>query len=539
MKKNVTKVILLVLSLAILVGSAIGISVSASDSAPEIISKNVKTNGNFCLMFAVDPATVVGDDVTITIYDRDPALEGAAIVETLTKSKSDVQYEALDGDGIKDDAVIVFETSGVAAKDIADVWYITAESAGNVSEVMTYSVMEYAFQRLYKDGTINAVKADGKAYLQQQFYFEILDMGSAAQALQVNYGSENPERLAKEYTYVTVKNGSYSDGIKAGFAEVGDVLTLTANDPYVTGWNVTVYGQNGGLISTQTLAIGDTLTVSGNTVVIPYIAGVTPGLYYAELGTEPYNFTGLIYKNLQGNQGTTHVAYLGHSGFSGGATVSGYSFDVVDEEHGAAFTVSKPINASKTCQGTVHFPVAAGAENANCVVFEFDFKYNGTTKHRFDNLTPDSNGELSTSVFFIGFYSNTLAEMNTWGGMAANRQFSTVFFSKDYDGVVDENNVGGDAFRIEGVKNSEKQFDLLPDTWYNICYEIYPEDNMCVIYVDGQYAGSWAPTTFQIADGDIDNINLVSVMMDYRLIEFNISFDNVFAGKIAKEYVAP
>ena len=111
MKKNVTKVILLVLSLALLVGSVIGISVSASDSAPVIISKNVKTTGNFCLMFAIDPATVAGDDVTVTVYNQDPTgLEGEALaavtVQTITKAKSDVQYEALDGDGVKDDAVL-------------------------------------------------------------------------------------------------------------------------------------------------------------------------------------------------------------------------------------------------------------------------------------------------------------------------------------------------------------------------------------------------------------------------------------------------
>ena len=542
MKKNVTKVILLVLSLAILVGSAIGISVSASDSAPEIISKNVKTNGNFCLMFAVDPATVVGDDVTITIYDRDPALEDAAIVETLTKSKSDVQYEALDGDGIKDDAVIVFETSGVAAKDIADVWYITAESAGNVSEVMTYSVMEYAFQRLYKDGTVNAVEADGKKYLQQQFYLEILDMGSAAQALQVNYGSENPERLAKEYTYVTVKNGSYSDGIKAGFAEVGAALTLAADDPAVTGWNVTVYGQNGGLISTQTLAIGDTLTVSGNTVVIPYIAGVTPGLYFAEIGDQNYNFTGKDWNFIQPAKG-----YLAHTKLTGKdeaqthRSYAAYSFGASgDAKYGDVFSLAHQENDYDFAM-LAHFPVQEKDENANVLVFEFDMKF-------IDGFGCYADEEIARNAYSAMIFSWNGANLATVASKTTSTAATQAFLKLnmmlvDADGQFEEKTVessagtnttyktGGDTLRFEGAKTG----DIAKGEWHNICYEIYTDVNKVICYLDGVavYTTSFSVTV------DISAVQTNSIQFEPRFRDASFMIDNVFSGKIAKEFVAP
>ena len=119
MKKSTSKIVLIALSIALLVGAAIGFAASAETAAPEIISKNIKVNGNYCLMFAVDPATVAGDDVTITIYAETPA-EGVEPVQTITKAKTATTFVSLDGDGIENDEVIVFETDGVSAKDIAD-----------------------------------------------------------------------------------------------------------------------------------------------------------------------------------------------------------------------------------------------------------------------------------------------------------------------------------------------------------------------------------------------------------------------------------
>jgi len=553
MMKKSTRIFVLAISFALLVGAMVGFSATAEESAPEIVSKNIMVDGNYSLMFAVDPATVSGDDVTLNVYAEAPA-EGVEAVQTLTKAKAATEKIDLDGDGTAEYDAIVFETSGVSAKDIADVWYITATSGGVTSEAITYSVREYAFERLYKNGTIFATEddADLKKYYQKQFYLEILDVGSAAQQLLVNRPliskGEAPEMLAKDYTYISVIGGTYTLGgvtESRGFVDKNAAVTLTADNAATTTWRIFSYNEEGVSLSTVAIDVGETLTVTGNTVIMPYTKGVTPGLYFEEIGNSVYKMDGLTYKNLQYNQGTTHTAYLGHSGFAAGATISKYNFMAdCGDEHGAVFSVSKPENATATCQGSVHFPVAEGDEDANCLVFEFDVKFNGDVKHRFgtDPENPpkvDSRGELSTSVFYLGFFSNTLAECNSWGNMKNNSQFSTSWISKDYDGVVDENLNGGDAFRIEGVPNSNESFDILPDKWYNICYEIYPVENKCVIYVDGVRAGEWGPSSYTIASGDVNNINLVTLMMDGRLYEFDMWLDNVFAGKVVKEYVAP
>ena len=112
MKNNTSKIALIILSLALLVGAAIGVSVSAETAAPEIVSKNINVTGNYCLMLAVDPATVAGDDVTITIYEQLPA-EGVEPAQTITKAKTATEKIDLDHDGTAEYDAIVFYTAGV------------------------------------------------------------------------------------------------------------------------------------------------------------------------------------------------------------------------------------------------------------------------------------------------------------------------------------------------------------------------------------------------------------------------------------------
>ena len=212
-KSKLIKIVVFSLSLALLIGSVIGIATSANNEAPTIISKNVKVDGNFSLVFAIDPDTVAGSDVTVKIYNTNPeALEGEALekalVQTITKQKSDTTLASLDGDGVKDDVIIQVETNGVSAKDISDTWWIVSESNG-ASTTITYSVMEYCYERLYKNETVLATDTASKEYKQKTFYNRILEVGAAAQELLVNHNNETPELLATDYKYIVVENGTF------------------------------------------------------------------------------------------------------------------------------------------------------------------------------------------------------------------------------------------------------------------------------------------------------------------------------------------
>ncbi|MBP3583238.1 MAG: hypothetical protein J6K44_04260, partial [Clostridia bacterium] len=301
-QRKTSKLIILALSLALLIGSAVGIAVSANEAtAPTILSKNVAADGNFCLMFAVDPATCEGSDVTLTVYNTNPeGLEGDALtnatVQTITKLVTDTQPEDLDGnpETAKTD-VLVFTTKGVAAKDIADEWYITVES-GELSTTEKYSVREYAFERLYKDQTILAAGGTYE-YRQKQFYLSILAVGSTAQDLLVNAELEagaTPERLANEYSYAAISKGSFSGDLTGtyGFVEIGDSLTLTEDAGFTDpSWKVYTYGTNGALDTLETVALGSTIEIKGNTVVVPgWAEGLTPGKYFSDLGDDALTF---------------------------------------------------------------------------------------------------------------------------------------------------------------------------------------------------------------------------------------------------------
>ena len=67
--RKFSKICLWTVALALLLTAFAGISAQAEEApaAPEIVSKNIKVDGNYSLMFAVDPATGAGDEVTLNV----------------------------------------------------------------------------------------------------------------------------------------------------------------------------------------------------------------------------------------------------------------------------------------------------------------------------------------------------------------------------------------------------------------------------------------------------------------------------------------
>ena len=69
--------VVLALSIAILMGSAIGIATSAesAENSPKILGKNIEYSDTLKFMVAVDPDSVGGAEKTVTfsVYEGDPA----------------------------------------------------------------------------------------------------------------------------------------------------------------------------------------------------------------------------------------------------------------------------------------------------------------------------------------------------------------------------------------------------------------------------------------------------------------------------------
>ncbi|MBQ8583633.1 MAG: hypothetical protein IJ488_03370 [Clostridia bacterium] len=518
-QRKTSKLIILALSLALLIGSAVGIAVSANEAtAPTILSKNVAADGNFCLMFAVDPATCAGEDVTLTVYNTNPeGLEGDALasatVQTITKPVTDTQPEDLDGnpETAKTD-VLVFTTKGVAAKDIADEWYITVES-GDLSTTEKYSVREYAFERLYKDQTILAAGGTYE-YRQKQFYLSILAVGSTAQDLLVNAELEagaTPERLANEYSYAAITKGSFSGDLTGtyGFVEIGDSLTLTEDAGFTDpSWKVYTYGTNGALDTVETVALGSTIEITGNTVVVPgWAEGKTPGKYFGDLGDDALAFDGSesVPNAISLNTTTTPK--------------DGYHKIIADTGRGNVLVVGK--TDYTWVSGDVNSPALTATivdkanENGNTLVIEMDIKIDLT----YTNYNSASEYSSRTTAM------NRLDIFNGSGTSISNWNHNCVETSGTLSA---DSPLGGDIWNINGSGEFEY------GKWYNLCIEILEKDttyNKVTIYIDGEYF-----TNFNIgASTGYDIYTATSFKFTWQprtVAETHI--DNLFVGIVEK-----
>ena len=543
MKKSV-KIITLALSLALVLGAAIGFSINAGASAPEVVAKNVLVDGNFCLMFAVDPATVAGETVTLKVYEVDPATEGATVKYTYEKAASATEKIDLDADGVKEFDALVFCTAGVSAKDIADTWYYTVESAGVVSEVDTYSVREYAFERLYGDNKIAAIDVYGAR--QRNFYLSILSVGSTAQDLLVNTKLEAegkaPERLANEYSYASIIGGGADS---QQFVEIGDSLTLPAktagNDPL---WKVFTYGTNGALLGTKAVALGSTITIEGNTVVIPgWLEGLTPGKYFNDLGNAALNFDGVAFAD-------TGI-YTNMANKPAQNKYGNYKFVDVDGR-GQVLSLNKD-GVTEIGGGAIRVPVVDNANgNGNCLVAEFDIKFDGSMVY--NNSEYNTDKFISTALNIIAGTEEARVDASySWKaqGTASMQIASAGIYMIDDEAAKTGSNgvVGGTYYSPEKSTNNAAKYRLEGDTWYNVCIEWYDINDGKIylkMYIDGTlfYStyGNYTTlnTTSNPDEYDYNHINeakTFKITLQDRYRPAEVCIDNLVVTLIEKDYV--
>ena len=220
--KKITKFLVVALTVALLIGAVVGVSSSAADTESEkwVISYNVSYDENIHLFFAVD-ASLVADSslLTANVYAAD-GTELAADIKTA--EKNDDLYGVLkdedpdnDGEAV---AAYVVRTPGIAAKDMADELTVKVYYDGDEQESFTYSVAEYFYQRLYKDGVIEAT--EGKALSQKKLYEASIRYGAAAQKVLTNdtvlvdelvyIAGAGVDSIWNSAEYLTLDNGIYN-----------------------------------------------------------------------------------------------------------------------------------------------------------------------------------------------------------------------------------------------------------------------------------------------------------------------------------------
>ena len=139
MKNTFKRIISMVLVCMMLVGTLAGISVSAETAAPtvEIVSKNLAYGETIKLMYAVKAENVP---------------EGATVTVTLTDKENNT-YEAVADGTVEIDGVTYLKfvsERGVPAQNIDAQFTATAAISGTeATDVETYSVLQYLWERLY------------------------------------------------------------------------------------------------------------------------------------------------------------------------------------------------------------------------------------------------------------------------------------------------------------------------------------------------------------------------------------------------------
>ena len=212
MKK--TKIIVMVMALALLVGALIGIAANAAESTtPEIVAKNIRYGENLKFRIAVDGDALGADKiVTVNFYDADPEtgalpVDSAVATYTDTSDKSKFNLDV-------DHAYIAVSNYGISAIAYGQTFYITAECDGEVSEVLEYSAVEYFLERLYAD-------ADSITEIQKKHYENAIAYGSTAQLV-----TGDTKTNVADYIYVMAQDGKVN-GSAGAVAVKGDALNFT------------------------------------------------------------------------------------------------------------------------------------------------------------------------------------------------------------------------------------------------------------------------------------------------------------------------
>lgn len=416
------KILGLAILAATVLSALLAVSAFAEDETnPEIIAQNVAYEGDFALMYAVDASTATAP-VTLYLYTEAPTESSVAhkkyVVENVTAAAGNLEKDAY-----------VFKTEGVAAKDMADIFYVQAIDAnGKKSDVVRYSVGEYLYERLATAGITE----------QQEFlYRQSLTFGAAAQAVLA------PETTpVTSFRYVKVIGGLLPDGFNSGIFPIDTEISPVGNG--VNSWRVQSFADDKTVTETK-IAAGKSFKLEGVTFVIASEEVLLP-------------------EGVVGFENSTAIP----SGISGSLHSSGAALTVVPvEKNGTTTNALKFTSTNHTA--TDHLAIATTPVIEDCfntVVFDMDVNFG--TSGNYELIVRDKEGTMIFN-FAIGINGNyfKLAD-NTTSGSGRKYNFWSV---NEFAPVNDWINL-----RIE----------LTPDAvTKNIILDIYYDDVKVSTGIDG------------------------------------------------------
>lgn len=427
--RNLAKVLVLVLSLALLIGSLAAVSVSAETE--EIAGVSIVHGAKIQIAIAAD------DDATVTY-------KWGAEGETLTATKGDVIVStnaAVNGK-------TAYLTEGVAYYELGKVAYINVNG-----EEITYSVAQFLFAQIYRD------KVGGTA---QDCYEALLALGDASQV----HLNQNASALPSESTYVYTKNADITiNNDNFAFAPTGSDATVTlaynGSEEY-TGFQI------GALVVAKNKATN--LKVAGVSEVV---------LYYDEISGYGTDFEASVTTGVHLATGSAVI----QNAFTFGetytpATKSGIWGNIVEVTktfEGGRQEVSNVLkltindgSAKNTSvntlggEGTFYYAPTISSNDGNIHVLEFDFNWAQASKSGWRN---------PITLFAYDAQGNVLGNIVDANG--SDNQYCV--WTINNGGAFSEGNVVENAYQL-GISGNQVEvaggkFRLFnSDTWYRLRY---------------------------------------------------------------------
>lgn len=218
---KLSHIIIIVLSLAVLVGAMVGFTASAADSeyTNEIVSMNIAYGDTIQVLIALD--TPVDNQEGITVKYINPNGE----------ERTATYWKTMD---VKGTDRPVWYTDGISAKDLGQDVVATVYVDGEAISTANISVAHYLYTKLYKEGYINA---ESKLDLHKKaLYQNLLAYAASAETVLWNDKTENESNqrvLITEKMFVYAKDGTVDTG------KTTDSDVLTKNEEFTLTYNGT------------------------------------------------------------------------------------------------------------------------------------------------------------------------------------------------------------------------------------------------------------------------------------------------------------
>ena len=247
-----TKILVLVLSLALVLGAVAGITVSAADETLETTSIAIKSAN---LSFVNEPALVFAVE-----HDGDAANVSLNVWNSEPKENQAADYVVTDSfeQTIEGTAYTSFAVEGKNPKNIYEYVWVQAVAGDVKSEVVRYSILQYAL-----GGVVKGINTER--------YQSIIDYSASAQKW-LEYTDAN-DKTADEYVFVSVEGGTV-DGYKNGVYPKGTQITPEGDG--VAMWSVESGNNKYNSYYGQPITLNANTKISPNNVIETFENCVTP-----------------------------------------------------------------------------------------------------------------------------------------------------------------------------------------------------------------------------------------------------------------------